>query len=67
MVPEANMLFLEPADILWLCRPPLDPPGYIDSAEVVEGADLSKNGLRIRLKTYFNRQKMNAPARLPEL
>ena len=39
------------------CRAALDPPSYVDSSEVVEGADLGKNGLRIRIKTYFNRQR----------
>ena len=45
----------------------LEPPSYIDSSEVVEGADLSKNGLRIRIKTYFNRQKMDVPAQHHDL
>lgn len=44
----------------------MDPPSYVDSAEVVEGADLSKNGLRIRIKTYFNRQKLDVPAPLSD-
>ncbi len=44
------------------CRAALEPPSYVDSSEMVEGADLSKNGLRIRIKTYFNRQRVETHA-----
>ena len=62
-----DKLFTDFPNVLWVCRPPLDPPSYVDSAEVVDGADLSKNGLRIRIKTYFNRQKMDVPTRVQEV
>ena len=39
-----------------------EPHSYVDSSELVDGADLGKNGLRIRIKTYFNRQRVEVPA-----
>ena len=47
---------------LHMRRAAKEPPSYVDSSELVEGADLSKNGLRIRIKTYFNRQRVEVPA-----
>lgn len=35
----------------------LNPQSYADNSEIVDAADASKSGMRIRMKNYFNRQK----------
>lgn len=37
----------------------LQQPSYVDSAELVDGADGAKSGMRVRMKNYFNRQKVD--------
>lgn len=35
----------------------LHPPTYLDSSDVLDAADATKSGMRVRMKNYFNRQK----------
>jgi hypothetical protein len=36
----------------------LNQPNYMDSSEIPEGADVAKTGVRVRMRNYFNRQKV---------